>query len=553
MDFVLALHSHLPYVLHHGRWPHGSDWLCEATLDSYLPLLEVLDRLSTEEVPAPLTVGLTPVLSSQLADPDFPPLLEQYLEQRLATCEAAPAALTESGDRNLIPVAAYWRDRLLGLRARFRRCDGDVVGDFRRHADAGRIELVSSAATHAFLPLLGRDESIRLSLALGRADHRRAFGREPDGLWLPECAYRPRGPWAPLPDAPRPGIRRGIEEHVADAGFRYCFVDPHLAGAGTAFPGSDWDAEPPLSGAAVPASPYRAIRISSAHRDGQVLALLRDPRSSSQVWRRHGGYPGDEWYLEFHKIRWPGGLKFWRVSAPGSDLGDKHPYQPDRALERAGAHARHFVGLLGAIAAGHPDQVIAVPFDTELFGHWWHEGPEFLAQLFRALRGHPTLRPRTAGDHLRQLSTTPRARRLAAGSWGAHGDFSMWLNPETAWTWRRLWQLEARFWDLAPAALQQAGLELVLAQAARELLLAMSSDWQFIMTTGAVTDYAVTRFLGHCDQLDALLDGLLPGASDNQIAAAVSRSGQLNRKDRLFPEAAAAVAAALAGSGRIRL
>jgi 1,4-alpha-glucan branching enzyme len=553
VDLVLALHSHLPYVLHHGRWPHGSDWLCEATLDSYLPLLEVLDRLHVEGVPTPLTIGLTPVLCSQLADPDFPPLLEQYLEQRLAACDAAPAALAESGDRHLVPLVAYWRARLLGLRTLFRRHDGDVVGGFRRHADAGRIELVSSAATHAFLPLLGRDESIRLSLALGRVDHRRTFGREPEGLWLPECAYRPRGPWAPLPDAPRPGIRRGIEEHVADAGYRYCFVDPHLAGAGAAFPGSDWEAEPPPSGSAMSPSPYRAIRISSAQRDGLVLALLRDPVSSAQVWSRHGGYPGDEWYLEFHKIRWPGGLKFWRVSAPGSDLGEKHPYQPDRAVEQAGIHARHFVGLLDTLARTHPDQVIAVPFDTELFGHWWHEGPEFLAQVFRALRGHAVLQSRTAGDHLRGLATPPRARRLAAGSWGAHGDFSMWLNPGTAWTWRRLWQLEARFWDLAPRALTQDRLQPVLDQAARQLLLAMSSDWQFIMTTGAVTDYAVTRFSEHCVQLDTLLDGLLPGAPDNRITAALSRAGELRQVDRLFPEVLAAVAAALAGSGRIRL
>jgi 1,4-alpha-glucan branching enzyme len=248
------------------------------------------------------------------------------------------------------------------------------------------------------------------------------------------------------------------------------------------------------------------------------------------------------------------------VSAPGSDLGQKQPYEPDRALERAAGHARHFVSLLGRIAAaqgggggrgglgGSADAVIAVPFDTELFGHWWHEGVDFLAQVYRALKGNPVVNPRMARDHLAH-TRTGRGLHLVTGSWGANGDFSMWLNPGTAWTWPRLWAIEASFWDRAADALPSPTLQPVLAQAAREMLLAMGSDWQFIMSTGAVTDYAVKRFTEHCADAEYLISALAPDAS--HLAAAQGRAEQLWQRDHVFPNVLDAVRAALAGSRAI--
>ncbi len=576
MDFVLALHSHLPYVLNHGRWPHGSDWLCEAALDTYLPLYGALRRLETEGIPAPVTLGITPILANQLESPVFATELETYLAQRIATCDEAEESLTRTGDGHLIPLAHHWKGHLAGLRNLFRGIDGNLAGAFRKLEEAGRVELISSAATHGFLPLLARDESIRLQLGLGRAEHRRIFGRAPDGLWLPECAYRPRGAWAPLPEAPATGIRRGIEEHVAEAGFGYFFVDSHLATAGRAFGlyGADWGewkldsaarpigtpGGPPTMAAEdhEPNSPYRAYRVVGPRGPTSVSSLIRDPVASRQVWSRQEGYPGDEWYLEFHKIRWPGGLKYWRVSAPGSDLGQKQPYDPARALERAGQHARHFVSLLARIAgqeAGRADRrsgvqsgsgsVLAVPFDTELFGHWWHEGVEFLAQVFRALPAQPMIAARTARDHVAGARLA-KGIELSPGSWGANGDFSMWLNSQTAWTWPRLWAIEASFWDRAPAALDSPSHQPVLAQAARAMLLAMGSDWQFIISTGAVTDYAVKRFTEHCTDAEFLISALTPGSG--QLAAAQARAAELWGRDHVFPDVLDAVHAALQGT-----
>ena len=555
MDFVLALHSHLPYVLNHGRWPHGSDWICEAALDTYLPLLRELESLERDGVAAPLTIGITPVLANQLQSPDFATEFEAYIAQRLQTCADAPASLAETGDGHLLPLVGFWERRITGLRDLFRQLEGDITGAFRRLEERGRVELISCGATHGFLPLLSRDESIRLQLKLGRAEHRRIFGRDPDGLWLPECAYRPRGPWAPVPEAPGRGNRAGIEEHVSEAGYRYFFVDSHLAAAGPGFGlyGADWgEWRPELEAAlaqrmpgpveadhetaGVPNTPYEAYRVAGEWGPTGVGALIRDPVTSRQVWSRQQGYPGDEWYLEFHKIRWPGGLKYWRVSAPGSDLGAKQPYDPERAREQAAVHARHFASLLARIAGEQPatqhDRLIAVPFDTELFGHWWFEGADFLGQVYRALHEVPGIRPRTAGEH---LVHAPEARgvHLTQGSWGANGDFSMWLNEKTRWTWARLWAIEHDFWNRAPAALQVDALRPVLAQAAREMLLAMGSDWQFIISTGAVTDYAVSRFTGHCADAEFLLAALEPGSP--HLAAAQSRAAELWRRDHVFP------------------
>jgi len=560
VDFVLALHSHLPYVLNHGRWPHGSDWLCEAALDTYLPLLEQLQQLAADDITAPVTIGFTPVLANQLASPAFARELEAYFTQRLLACDEAPASLAATGDTALLPLVTFWRARLCRLQALFHALDGDILAPFRTLEQEGRLEIIGSAATHGYLPLLGRDESIRLQLAVGRAEHRRLLGRDPVGCWLPECAYRPRGPWNARAGS-EPRVRPGIDEHLAAAGFRYFFTDSHMAHAGGAL-GSygdiplgaerfDGERHGTTSGTteAAERSPYRAYRVTAQRGAGAVAALVRDPKSSLQIWSRHEGYPGDERYLEFHKIRWPGGLRLWRVSAPDSDLGTKQPYEPEAAAARARDHAAHFAHLLatgaGARSGAWAGDLIAAPFDTELYGHWWFEGVEFLGETYRRLRDERTVRPVTAARHLEDHP--PRTGlQLAEGSWGANGDHSMWLNDRTAWTWQRLWPLEDSFWTVARAAMGSPAARPVLAQAARELLLAQASDWQFIISTGVVADYAERRFTLHCQDAERLISALAPGGSpDLSLEGAQSLADALRVRDDLFPDVLASVAVAL--------
>src|SRR6266850_2221339 len=288
MDFVLTLHGHLPWVLHHGRWPHGSVWLSEAAFECYLPLIEALQALEHDKIASPVTLGITPVLANQLAHPSFISEFEAYMDRRLEGAAGAPAHLEASGDSALVPIARFWHERLTRLLNLFHSLDSDIIGAFRKLEATGRIELISSAATHGFLPLLARDESIKLQLAVGVAEHKRLFGKAPTGCWLPECAYRPGGPWGP-PGARPQSYRAGTDEHLAAAGYRYFFVDTHLVRAGAALGYPDVD-DALVAGER---TPYVAYRVASSKRRAHDLyALVRDPKASAQVWSRAQGYPG---------------------------------------------------------------------------------------------------------------------------------------------------------------------------------------------------------------------------------------------------------------------
>ena len=542
MDFVLVLHTHLPWVLGHGRWPHGSDWLMEATLDSYLPLLDTLVTLRDERTSAAVTVSVTPVLAAQFAAPSFAAELRAFVAQRLAACDDAERELSAGREEGLIPVVRFWRDRYRHVAGVFEALDGDLIGALRMLERDERIELMSSAATHAFLPLLRRDESVRLQLLAGRAEHERLFGRASAGCWLPECAYRPAGPWAPWPHGPRAADRPGLERHLEDAGYRFVIVDSHLANAGRPLEAYRAGAGAAAGRGGAVRSPYREYAIGSG--PNAVRALVRDPASTHRVWSRDEGYPGASAYLEFHKIRYPGGLRLWEVTGAGVPLGDKRQYDPGRARALAREHAGHFAALLDGVAHGRAsraERLIVAPFDAELFGHWWLEGPDFLADTFRALRRHPGVRPLTASAHV-QASTLVAPLDLPSGSWGRDGDFSMWLNPRTAWTWTRLWEVEERFWRVAPAALALPPVRPVLAQAARELMLAQASDWQFIISTGEVTDYGERRFRLHVEATESLVTGLETGGD---VAGAAREAEALWARDALFPDVLDAVARAL--------
>jgi 1,4-alpha-glucan branching enzyme len=541
MDFVLTLHGHLPYVLQHGRWPHGSVWLSEGALDSYLPLIEALQELEREHIPAPITLGITPVLANQLAHPAFVSEFEAYMERRLESAAQAPASLAQSGDLALKPVADFWQRRLQRLHHLFRSLDGDLIGALRGFEARGVIEIISSAATHGFLPLLARDESIQLQLRVGFSEHQRLFGRAPTGCWLPECAYRPAGPWNPGPGAPAQTYRVGIEEHLTAVGFRYFFVDSHLVHGGPALDYPD-AIEAQAAGSRTPYSAYRVASTDGKVRD--LFALVRDPRSSSQVWSRAQGYPGDEWYLEFHKIRWPDGLRLWRVTGPQADLGAKRQYDPQAAQASARKHADHFASVLRETAAKRArgnarDAVVTAPFDAELFGHWWFEGVDFLANVYRRLAADG-VRPVTAREHVAAHGRRAPAIQLTAGSWGKNGDFSYWLNDQTAWTWKRLWALEESYWSVARKALAGgAQTRAVLAQATRSMLLAQASDWQFIISTGEAADYANQRFDEHCGQAEDLVRALANAAIDD---ATLRRVEALGAQDSVFPNVLRSIA-----------
>jgi 1,4-alpha-glucan branching enzyme len=407
---------------------------------------------------------------------------------------------------------------------------------------------MTSSATHALLPLLSRDESIRLHLAAGRLEHRRLFGRDAVGCWLPECGYRPRGRWAPGFDAPA-GVRRGIDEHLADAGFRWFVADAHQAGAGPA-PGvwsgpQDGDLPRPAGG-----NPYRVRLAATVRGAPEVAVFIRDPIGSRLVWDRQTGYPGDPAHLEFHRQSEVDGLRYWAIGRRETPLDRRDWYRPDAAAARASVQASHLLGALERIAVGSDVEGIVLPFDAELFGHWWAEGDAFLDGLWDGLRDSGAITADTPSRFLARRGT-PERIRLAVGSWGAGGDFHFWLNDATAWMWHQVWALEQLFWDAAPAAISDTALHPLLAQAAREMLLAQASDWPFHVSGATATDYAERRFSEHATNARILAAALRPDAPDRE--GAVRFAQDLRRRDDIFPDILPAIHAALAGSRAMHL
>jgi len=538
---IFALHTHLPFVLNHGRWPFGSDWLSEATVQCYLPLLRTLEHLADEDVTPTVTINISPILCEQLANPAFPEELAAFLNQRLEACAENRRHFGDTHQDSLVALCDYWQRFYEATRAQFDRIGGNPLGAFRHLADREAIELITCAATHGYLPLLSRDESLDLQVAVAAETHTRHFGRAPRGIWLPECAYRPRYEWTP-PVGPQSGKlryrRRGVEEFLAAHGLEYFFTDMHLVQGGRAI-SAYRDYFPSLKRMGGPEahpayrrqerSPYASYLVASRGGVGQAAALVRDPETTLQVWSREVGYPGDEWYLDFHKTHFPGGLRFWRVTHPKSDLADKQIYVPARAEERARAHGVHFAGTVGGILArvahddGHPGMLCS-PFDTELFGHWWYEGPQWLGHVFARLAAEGVA-PITASEYL-DTHRDREAITLLEGSWGEGGDHRVWMNKDTEWTWEMVYQTEEAFWTLVAAGRWQRApvLRRVVEQMGRELLLLEASDWQFLITTWSARNYAETRFAEHCADFTRLAD----------LAKRVDGGGALSWDDEEF-------------------
>ncbi len=527
--FALTLHAHLPFVLGHGRWPHGSDWLSEVTADCYLPLLQWLAAESAAHRSPHFTIDLSPILTEQLAAPAFKTEVEGFLRTRIQSAQENRNEFTRDGREPLVALTEFWeqyyRDRL----DQFERLNGDLLSAFRQFQTDGHIEIITCAATHGYLPLLSHDASIDLQLRVAVSTHTRHFGAPPAGIWLPECAYRPRYEWTP-PAGPYKGKRRlrrrGTEEFLADRGLRFFFTDIHLVRGGRplaiyrgVFPALRALAETESPSYHRERTPYLPYVVASRGGHGSAIAFVRDPETTLQVWSRDGGYPGDQWYLEFHKKHFPGGHRYWRVTHPKSDLADKQVYEPAQAAARAQEHGEHFVSLLTQGLTTYRDQTTHLglacsPYDAELFGHWWFEGPRWIEAVYQHL-AHSEIEPVDCRRYLERAAPT-EVVSLLEGSWGEGGDHRVWLNRETEWTWEMVYAAEDQFWTLArrcrgrgPEVLQR-----VLAQLAREFLLLQASDWQFLITTWSARDYAERRFAehyGHFTHLAQLLRGIVEG------------------------------------------
>ncbi|MFW5697730.1 MAG: hypothetical protein ACOCX1_04140, partial [Fimbriimonadaceae bacterium] len=458
--FMLVLHSHMPYVLSHGKSPHGTDWIFETAAECYLPLLDALDRLRNDGIRPRWTINVTPILAEQLADEEFKAGFERYCQEKIDTAVEDQSRFNAQGPMWMVGLAAMWqRYYTRHLTAFKHQWNRSITGALAMFESEGSIELITSAASHGYLPLLGTDESVQAQVKLAVDTHVKRFGRKPKGFWLPECAYRPSYEWkAPAGQDEEPWPRKGVEKFLSENGIEYTFVDSHLIRGGEPL-GSYWQKFPQLAELFARSkrffTPPEEFRSEYEHYriDENLTVFARDPGSNVRVWSGDVGYPGEPQYLEFHKKQYPGMLRYWRISENKQDLGAKAPYDPWAAYEKIPEHANDFVEVVKTQLATYKGQAdregtLVAMYDTELFGHWWWEGPEFLYEMGLAMHQDPLLRSMTASDVITE-EPTDRYIHLPEGSWGEGGYHYVWLNADNHYTWELLYPAERRMQQMA--------------------------------------------------------------------------------------------------------
>ncbi len=512
---ALVLHAHLPFVRHpeHDDFLE-EDWLYEAITETYIPLLWVLEGLVRDGIDFRLTLSLSPTLVTMLDD-DL--LRRRYAQHLDSLCELAAREVHRTRhEQQFHNTALMYRRRFERARASYQDCwKRDMVGAFRQIARSGNLEIVTSAATHGYLPLLRVNEAaVRAQVQVAARYHEDRFGAPAPGIWLPECGFYP-----------------GLDEVLKEAGYRYFFLDAH--GIYHAEGRTRFGVHAPL------------------YCPSGVAAFGRDPESAKQVWSSKEGYPGDFDYREFYRdigfdlnleyigpyihkdgIRINTGIKYYRVTGPGDG---KEPYVRERALEKASQHARNFlfnrerqVEWLRGWMGRKP--IVVAPYDAELFGHWWFEGPEWIDFLFRAIAaGQQIVRPLTPREYLEEYPLN-QVEMPSASSWGYMGYNEVWLNGSNDWIYRHIHASADRMTELAGHFPAASGLtRRALNQAARELLLAQASDWPFIMSRGTVVEYAVRRAKEHLLRFNDLYLMLKEGRIRRD------RLDALESQDNIFP------------------
>ncbi len=515
-----VLHAHLPYV-RHPEYPSflEEDWFFEALTETYVPIVRVLDGLLQDEVDYRLTMTLSPPLVSMMTDEL---LIDRYHRHLDSLIELARREMERT--RNWQPqfqeLARFYHEEFRDVRRIFRESYGsNLIGAFRKHRDAGKLEIITCGATHGFLPLMDPvPQAVRAQVHIAVRHFKRHFGRDPEGIWLPECGYLP-----------------GHELYLKEVGLRFAFLESH--GLTDAHPRPNAGVHAPL------VSP------------GGIVFFGRDMESSRQVWSAESGYPGDFDYREFYKDvgfelplsdleeflpdgqRKNLGIKYYRVTGRGADLGHKQPYVRAWALEKAAQHAGNFLANRQkqvehlASAHGRPPIVVS-PYDAELYGHWWFEGPQFLDFLFRKMHhDQDVVKAVTPSEYLR-LFPDLEVCQPPMCTWGAAGYAEVWLNGSNDWIYPHLDMAAERMVELARRYEHASAVDWrALNQAARELLLAQSSDWAFIMKTNTTVEYAKKRTRDHIARFDYLYRSL---TGQCQLEPSILR--EFEERDNIFPE-----------------
>lgn len=516
LDYALILNAHLPFV-RHPEYPVFLEerWFFEAISETYLPLLRVFHKLEEDGVPFKLTMSFSPTLTAMLTDPLLQDRYRQYLDLQL---ELAERELVRTEGRPEHKTAKVYRQLHKHNHGDFNEVyQGNILRGFSYFQKKGHLEIITSAATHAFLPLYqNHPEAVEAQVQVAVDAHQRAFGKAPKGLWLPECAYFP-------------GLEGVLKRNKLD----YFFASAHAVLNAKDFPEAGVFA--PL---ALP---------------GGTVAFPRDMEATNALWSPDRGYPSDPVYRDFYrdigfdldlesvKPYMPGtddrlatGFKYYAVTGP---TDQKVLYDPDRAQARVREHVQNFLynraqhaqRIADAGLKGTP--LVVTPFDAELFGHWWFEGVAFLDEFFRQVadrsRGINLTLPVEVLSGGREL----QSNELAFSSWATGGYAEAWLDGANDWIYRhtfraieRMVELVGRFPDV------QGRKERALNQAAREVLLSQASDWPLIIKSGTTVGYAERRVKEHVANFTRIYDSLSSNTMDTEWLTT------LEKRNNVFPD-----------------
>ncbi|HET9418131.1 MAG TPA: 1,4-alpha-glucan branching protein domain-containing protein [Chthoniobacterales bacterium] len=512
---ALILHAHLPFIRHpeHEHFLE-EEWFFEAATESYIPLLQMQQRLVNDAVPFKLTISLTPTLTAMLQDEL---LRERYVQHVDLLIDLAAREQKRNRKDARLRELAHFYSRFLSATRRFfvDECKCDLLAAFRKLRRAGVLEIIASAATHGLLPLLAQQSpaAARAQVLIGRDQYVGLWSEEPKGFWLPECAYAPE-----------------LDRILQETNIRWFVLDAH----GLLFGNPQ---------------PCRAIFAPCYTRRGPA-AFARDRDSSRQIWSAHEGYPGDPAYREFYRDagfdlplehlgpvaagrRKFSGLKYHRITGRGPE---KELYDRAAAEHRAQTHAAHFLEQrreqLRRLNQQSADPIVVIPFDAELFGHWWFEGPLFLEWFIRKTASEQDDFCLTTPSEYLAAHPTQQTIEPARSTWGENGDLSVWINPANAWIYPHLHGAARRMTEVARAhANEPSSLgDRVLKQLTRELLLAQSSDWAFLMKTGTAREYATKRTIDHLGRFNRLHDQFAAKRSDEVFLR------DCEERDNLFPD-----------------
>lgn len=503
---AFVLHAHLPFVRHpEYDFFLEEDWFFEALSETYIPILLMLERLYNDHIPCRLTLSFSPTLIEMLANPL---LKERYIRHLKHLCELCQKEIVRlKNDPHFLHLAHYYLDmyqRCLSVFQNQYQCD--LLSGFKNFQECGFIDLITCGATHGFFPPMDSiPQTVHVQVSVACQTFQKYFGYRPNGLWIPECAYYP-----------------GHDAIFEKYGIKFFFVDSH---------GILKASEKPYYGTFAPLSCPQS----------NVLAFGRDIESSKQVWSADEGYPGDEWYREFYRdigfdlpfdyihpyitpdgVRKNTGLKYYRITGKDQNC---LPYQPQMAHRRAWDHAGNFIfnrehQIDHLFKQMNRPPILTAPYDAELFGHWWFEGPLFLESVFRQVHLQKTFQIITHADYIDRFPHH-QISEPSFSTWGDKGYASVWINSCNDWTYIHLHSMAKRMVQLAKQYPSSAS-DLVhrsLNQAARELLLAQCSDWSFIMTTNTMVPYAKKRFKEHVNRFNQIDKWLKDNTIDSRTLA----------------------------------